>query len=76
MVWDPQLIFLQQKLQAVEKFVLRVCLTCKSWELSCDELFVQDGIESLTFRRKIAAKVLFTYKVLYKLLHIPDDLFP
>ena len=64
--------FLQQKLQAVEKFALRVCL--KSWKLSYDELIVRAGIESLTFRRKIAI-LLFIYKVLYKLLHMPDALF-
>ena len=39
-------------------------------------MIVRTGTESLIFRRKIAKLLfLFVYKVLYRLLHMPDDIF-
>ena len=65
-VWDPhQEKSLQNKLEAVEKFALRVCL--KAWGMPYDDLIARAEIKSLESRRKIS-KLMFIFKILYKLL--------
>ena len=71
-LWDPHQSYLNNQLQSVEKFALRVCL--KLWGTSYENLIVSADIPPLEVRRN-RNKLLFVYKVLYKLTNMPNHLF-
>ena len=71
-LWDPHQSYLNNRLQSVEKFALRVCL--KAWGSSYENLLVSADLPPLEVRRN-RNKLLFVYKVLYKLTNMPNHLF-
>ena len=72
LIWDPHQLYLQDHLRSVEKFALRVYL--KTWRASYNELVTGANLTPLEIRWT-RNKLLFVYKVLYKLSILPNDIF-
>ena len=73
-VWDPHQKFLQDRLRSVEKFGLKVSLKCWDRFISYSDLISMADLTPLETRR-MKAKYILVYKVLYKLAYLPDHLF-
>ena len=68
-IWSPHLLKDIHKLEAVQKFALKVCL--KRWDSSYSELLVLSGIPKLAYRRKLLCLAYF-YKAVNGHVTLPD----
>ena len=71
-IWDPQVIFLKNRLMAVEKFALRMCL--KQWSSPYSDLILLSNIRPLETRR-LCSKLYLLYKIMYKETFMPENIF-
>ena len=71
-IWDPDVIFLKNRLMEVEKFALRMCF--KQWHTPYPDLILLANIMPLEIRR-LRSKLHLVYKFIYKLAFIPDSIF-
>ena len=70
-VWSPHQLKDIQKLEAVQKFALKVCL--KKWDSSYSELLDLSGIPKLADRRKLLCLTYF-YKAVNGHVILPDGI--
>ena len=70
-IWDPDVIYLKNRLMDIEKFALRMCF--KQWHTPYSDLILLANIIPLDFRR-LCAKLHLVYKFIYKMSFIPDSI--
>jgi hypothetical protein len=70
-VWSPHLLKDIQKLEAVQKFALKVCL--KRWDSGYSELLDVSGLPKLADRRKCLCLMYF-FKAVNDHITLPDGI--